>query len=203
MRTPRVAVAATLMTLTLLTACGDGDGDSDSSDDKTTVTVTESPTESTSAPTETTPTTETSVTPMDPTESDVTQEQLDAALLTPEEVSPDFVLGAYTDESSPGLCDPDGTPVDEAVPPALQGGTQIDHVDGTAALQEEIAIYASEAEAAEAFGLATADLACTEGSLDGAPITIGAPQDVTAQVNSASGIGASTRGRSPPTASTA
>ena len=164
MRTSRVAVAATLMTLSLLTACGGGDDDSDASDDKTTVTVTESPTESTSAPTETTPTTETSVTPMDPTEGDVTQEQLEAALLTPEEVSPDFVLGAYTDESSPPLCDPDGTPVDEAVPPSVQGGTQIDHADGNAAMQEEIAIYASEAEAAEAFGLAIAGLACTEGS---------------------------------------
>ncbi len=193
MRTSRIAAVATLLALSVLTACGgDGDDESDSSDDKTTVTVTETPTETTSAPTETTPTIETSVTPMDPTEGDVTQEQIEAALLTPEEVSPDFVLGAYTDESSPPLCDPDGTPVDEAFPPSVQGGTQIDHADGIAALQEEIVIYASEAEAAEAFAFAVAGLACAEGSVDGTPVTIGAPQDVTAQVNSSSGIGAST-----------
>ena len=191
MRTPRIAAVAGLLAVSLLTACGDGDDGTDSSDDKTTVTVTETPTETTE-PTETTPTTDTSVTPMDPTDSDVTQEQVEAALLTPEEVSPDFVLGAYTDESSPPLCDPEGTPVDEAVPPSVQGGTQIDHADGLAALQEEIAIYASEAEAAEAFGLATAGLACGEGSADGDPVTISPPQDVTAQVNSSSGIGAST-----------
>ena len=191
MRTPRIAAVATLLALSLLTACGDGDDDSDSSDDTTTVTVTETPSETT-APTDTAPTTDTSVTPMDPTDSDVTQEQVEAALLTPEEVSPDFVLGAYTDESSPPLCDPEGTPVDEAVPPSVQGGTQIDHADGLAALQEEIAIYASEAEAAEAFGLATAGLACGEGSVDGDPVTISAPQDVTAQVNSSSGIGSTT-----------
>ncbi len=127
MRTPRIAAVATLLALSLLTACGDGDDDSDSSDDKTTVTVTETPTETTARPT----THEASVTPMDPTDSDVTQEQVEAALLTPEEVSPDFVLGAYTDESSPPLCDPEGTPVDEAVPPSVQGGTQIDHADGS------------------------------------------------------------------------
>ena len=124
MRTPRIAAVATLLALSLLTACGgDGDDDSDSSDDKTTVTVTETPSDATSAPTEATPTTDASVTPMDPTEGDVTQDQGEAALLTPEEVSPDFVLGSYSYESSPFPCDPDGTPVDEAVPPSVQGGT--------------------------------------------------------------------------------
>jgi hypothetical protein len=193
MRIPRIAAVATLLALSLLTACGgDGDDDSDSSDDKTTVTVTETPSDATSAPTETTPTTAASVTPMDPTEGDVTQEQVEAALLTPEEVSPDFVLGSYSDESSPPPCDPDGTPLDQAVPPSVQGGTVIEHADGIAALQEEIAIYATEGEAAEAFGLATAGLACAEGSIDGEPFTIRGPQDVTAQVNSASGLGTST-----------
>ncbi len=188
MRSLRVASVATLITLsTLLAGCGGDDDDKDSdSDDTVTETVT--------APSETTATetTATDVTPMDPTDGDITQEQVEAALLTPEEVGADFTLGEYTDEDSPPLCDPDGAPVDEQVPPQVQGGTQLDHVDGNIAMQEEIAIYATEAEAAEAFGLATAGLACTEGTSEGSPITIGAPQDVTAQVNSTSGLGAST-----------
>lgn len=193
MRSIRVASVATLLTLsTLLAGCGDdGDGDAD---EETTETVTvEASTETTESTSPTDTASPTDVTPMDPTDTgDITQEQVDAALLTPEEVGPDFLLGAYTDESSPPLCDPEGTPVDEQVPPQVQGGTQIDHNSGDVAMQEEIAIYATEEEAAEAFGLATAGLACTEGSSDGAPVTIGAAQDVTAQVNGASGIGSST-----------
>jgi hypothetical protein len=192
MRTPRVAVAATLMTLTLLTACGDGDDDSESGEEVT-ATVTVTPSETTSAPTETTTAPSTPVTPMDPTEGgDVTMEQVEAALLTPEEVGPDFTLGAYTEEPSPPLCDPEGTPVDEQIPPQVEAGTQIDHNSGDAAMQETISIYTTEAEASEAFALASAGLACTDGSTDGTPVTIGAAQDVTAEVNSESGLGTST-----------
>lgn len=193
MLTLRVASVATLVTLsTLLAGCG-GDDDKDSkSDDPVTATVTvdPSPTDTTEATEATSPT---DAAPMDPTDTgDITPEQVQAALLTPEEVGPDFALGAYTDESSPPLCDPEGTPLDVAVPPQVEGGTQIDHSSGDIAMQEEIAIYATEAEAAEAFGLATAGLACTEGSSDGSPVTISAATDVTAQVNAASGIGTST-----------
>jgi len=196
MRTPRIAAVATLLTLTtLLAACGSDDKDSDSSDDKTTATVTASPSETTSAPpTEATPTETAPVTPMDPTEAgDVTQEQVDAALLVPEEVGADFVLGAYADSDDPPLCDPSGTPLDEQVPPQVQGGTEIDHSTGNAALQEEITIYATEADAANAFAIGTAGITCTEGTTsDRTAVTIDAPQDVTAQVNT-SGIGTSTQ----------
>ena len=195
MRTPRIAAVATLLTLTsFLAACGGDDKDGDSSDDKTTATVTASPSETTSAPTETTPTETAPVTPMDPTEAgDVTQEQVNAALLVPEEVGADFVLGAYTDSDDPPLCDPSGAPLDEQVPPQVQGGTEIDHSSGDAALQEEITIYATEADAANAFAIGTAGITCTDGTTaDGTSVTIDAPQDVTAQVNT-SGIGTSTQ----------
>ena len=193
MRSLRVASVATLLTLsTLLAGCG-GDDDKDSkSDDKVTETITASENPTTEA-TEATETTASTDAPMDPTDTgDITQEQVEAALLTPEEVGADFALGAYTDEDTPPLCDPDGTPLDVALPPQVQGGAQFDHSSGDIAMQEEIAVYATEAEAAEAFGLATAGLACSEGTSDGSPITIGAPQDVTAEVNAASGIGTST-----------
>lgn len=191
MRSLRVASVATLLTLsTLLAGCGGDDGKDSGSDDEVTETVTASTTP-TETPTSTATETSTDVTPMDPT-GDITQEQVEAALLTSEEVGPDFTLGTYTEESSPPLCDPDGTPVDEQVPPQVEAGAQFDHVDGNVAMQEQIAIYATEAEAAEAFGLATAGLACTEGTSEGSPVTISAAQDVTAEVNSTSGLGAST-----------
>lgn len=191
MRSLRVATAATLLTLVpVLAGCGD-DGGGDDAEEVVTETVTVSPTP-TETPSPTEPTA-TDASPMDPTApGEVTPEQIQAALLTPEEVGPDFVLGAYTDEPSPPPCDPDGTPVDQQVPPAVQGGTQIDHSSGDAAMQEEIAIYATEAEAAQAFALSSEGLSCAEGSSDGTPLKISAPQDVTAEVNSASGIGTST-----------
>lgn len=189
MRTPRLAsVAAVLALATALAACGDDGSDSS---EEVTETVTASPSETTeattSAPTETTPSA-----PMDPSEGDITQEQVEAALLTAAEVGPEFVDSSWTDESTPPLCDPEGTPVDEQVPAQVKGGTQIDHTEGIASMVEEIAIYATEAEATEAFTLASAGLGCTEGTTDdGQSVTIGPPQDVTAQVNS-SGIGTST-----------
>jgi len=197
MRTPRIAAVATLLALTtFLAACGGDDKDSDSSDDKTTATVTATPSETTSAPsTETTPTETAPVTPMDPTATagDVSQEQVDAALLLPEEVGADFLLGTYSDSDDPPLCDPSGTPIDEQVPPQVQGGTEIDHSSGNAALQEEISIYATEADAANAFAIGTAGITCTDGTtVDGTAVSIEAPQDVTAQVNT-SGIGTSTQ----------
>ncbi len=193
MRTLRVASVATLLTLsTLLAGCG-GDGDSDADDEVTETVTVDASTDATgsTSPTDSAPPTD--ATPMDPTDTgDITQEQVEAALLTPEEVGPDFLLGAYTDEPSPPLCDPEGTPIDEQLPPQVQGGTQIDHNSGDVAMLEQIAVYATEEEAAEAFGLATAGLACSEGSTDGTPVTISPAQDVTAQVNATSGIGAST-----------
>lgn len=193
MRTPRVAVAATLMTLTLLTACGGGDDDSDSSDDEVTATITESPSETTSAPpTETTSPT-TPVTPMDPTEGDVTQDQLDAALLTPDEIAPGLVLGTWTDEETPPPCDQSATPVDIQVPPSVEGGVQINTADGNASYEEDLAVYATEEEASEAFGIASGGLNCSTATLDdGSTATIGAATDVTAEVNGASGLGNST-----------
>uniref|UniRef100_UPI001C7E23EF hypothetical protein n=1 Tax=Nocardioides stalactiti TaxID=2755356 RepID=UPI001C7E23EF len=179
MRSPLQKAAATAAVLVLTSfaaGCG-GDKDSDDADEPKTVTVTETPTDATTAPT-TEATTEappTDVTPMDQT-GDITQEQVEAALLTPAEVSADFVVGSYTDEDNPPLCDPSGLPLDQQVPPQVSGGTQIDHADGIAAIQEEIAIYATEQEAAEAFALGTAGLACTEGSSDGTPVTISAPE---------------------------
>jgi hypothetical protein len=192
MRTPRVAVAATLMTLTLLTACGGGDDDSDSSDEEVTVTVTETPSESTSAPTETT-SAPTDVTPMDPTDGDVTQDQLNAALLTPDEVAPGLVLGTWTNEDTPPPCDQSATPTDVQVPPSVEGGVQINSADGNASYEEEIAIYATEDEASEAFNIGSEGLNCATATLeDGSTATIGAPTDVTADVNGASGVGNST-----------
>lgn len=192
MRTPRVAAVATLLTLSLVTACGGGDDDSDSSGDGETATVTASPSETTTAPpTETSASTD--LTPMDPTEGDVTQEQLDAALLTPEEVAPGLVLGTWTDENTPPPCDPTATPADEQVPPAVQGGVQIHTPDQNALMEEELAIYATEAEASQAFEISSAGLDCPTATLeDGSTATIGAPTDVTAEVNGASGVGSST-----------
>lgn len=189
-----VATAATLLALTVsLAGCGeDEDGDAG---EPVTETVTESAAPTSSAPTTsaTASTTDGSVTPMDPTaSSDVTQEQAEAALLTPEEVGTDFVLGAYTDSDDPLPCDPGGTPLDVQVPPGVTGGTQIEHSSGEAALIEEIAIYDSEEEAAQAFGIGTAGLSCTDGTLpDGTAITLDAAQDVTADVNT-SGLGTTT-----------
>lgn len=194
MRTPRIAVVATLLTLTLLAACGgEDDKDSGSDDDPTTeatseTTTSESPTESTS-PTETV---ETSVTPMDPT-GDITQEQVEAALLTPEEVAPGLVLGEWTNEDSPPPCDQSATPADEQVPPSVEAGVQIATADGSAAMEEEIAIYDTEELAAEAFAIGSGGLNCTEADLgDGSTATIGPATDVTAEVNGASGLGTST-----------
>lgn len=192
MRSTRTAAAAAaLLTLTLLAGCGGG-GDNNASDNET-VTETVSPTPSETTTTEATTPTE-SVSAMDPTaSSDITQEQLDAALLAPEEVGTDFTLGTYTDTDDPPLCDPTGTPLDQQVPPQVQGGTEIDHSSGNAALLEEITIYPTEADAADAFTVGTSGLTCNKGTLaDGSTIDISTPQDVTAQINSASGLGNST-----------
>lgn len=190
MRSPRTATAVAVLSLTLLAACGEDDDGSDSTE---VVTETVTPSETTTPTDETSDATSdtASVTPMDPTDGEITQEQVEAALLTPEEIGSEFVLGDYVDEDTPPLCDPEGTPLDVAIPPAVSGGTQIDHTEGIAAMQEEIAIYTSEAEATEAFTLATEGLSCSEGSLDGSPVTIGPAQDVTTQVNT-TGLGTST-----------
>lgn len=193
MRTPRVAAAATLLTLTtVLAACGGDDKDSDS-DEQVTETVTASESASESASETTSPTTAppTSVTPMDPT-GDITLEQVNAALLTPAEVSPDFVLGNWTNEDSPPPCEPEGTPVDVTIPPSVEGGVEMGTSDGQIAMSEEIAIYETEDLASEAFSLGSAGLDCTTATLpDGSTATISAPQDVSSQVN-ANGIGTST-----------
>lgn len=194
MRSTRTAAAsAALLTLTFLAGCGGGDDDKKSSDPETTV-VTESPsTSATSEATTTSPTTDTSVSPMDPTDgADVTQDQLDAALLTPEEVGADFVAGSYADSDDPPPCDPSATPLDQQVPPTVQGGVEIDHSSGQAAMQEEISIYGSDDDAANALTLGTNGLACSDGTLpDGSAVKIEAPQDVTADVDP-SGLGTST-----------
>jgi hypothetical protein len=193
MRSTRTAAtAAALLTLTLLAGCGGGDDDK-SSDDKVTETVTPttSDTTATEASTEaSTPTDTTSETPMDPT-GDVTQEQLDAALLTPEEVGAGFVAGTYTDTDDPPLCDENGTPLDQQFPPQVQGGTEIEQSDGIAALQEEITIYESDEVAAQAFAAGAAGLDCTDGTTNGTAVKIGPPQDVTANVDT-SGLGTTT-----------
>jgi hypothetical protein len=190
MRTPRIAAVATLLTLTtFLAACGDDDKDSNSDDDVT-ETVTASPSETPTTDATETPTAEA---PMDPTDGDITLEQVQAALLTPEEVGADFTLGSYDETDDPPPCDPTGTPVDEAVPPSVQSAVQFDHSTGNAAVQEEISIYATEAVAAEAFALGSAGITCSEGTLpDGSAVTITPPSDVTAVVNT-SGIGTSTQ----------
>lgn len=183
MRSLRVASVATLLTLsTLLAGCG-GDDDKDSkSDDKVTETVTAetSATEATEA-TETTATTEP---PMDPSDTDITVDQINAVLLTPAEVSPDFVAGTWSSEDSPPPCDPAGTPVDVAVPPAVESGTEMGTSDGVIAMSEEIAVYDSEELANQAFDLGTESLNCATATLDdGSTASIGAPQDVSGTVN--------------------
>jgi hypothetical protein len=188
----QVAAAATLVALaSTLAGCG-GDDSKDDASDKVTKTVTPSPSPTETATTESTsPSDTTSATPMDPT-GDVTQEQVDAALLTPEEVGADFVAGTYTDTDDPPPCDPSGTPIDEAVPPQVQGGTEIDHTSGQLAMQEEISIYADDATAANAFTLGVSGLTCSDGTLsDGSTVSLEAPQDVTAQVDT-SGLSSST-----------
>lgn len=193
MRTPRVAAAATLLTLaTVLAACGGDDKDSDSDEQVTeTVTASESASASASETTSSTTAPPTSVTPMDPT-GDITLEQVNAALLTPAEVSPDFVLGDWTNEDSPPPCEPTGTPVDVTIPPSVEGGVEMGTSDGQIAMSEEIAIYESEDLASEAFSLGSAGLDCTTATLpDGTTATISAPEDVSSQVN-ANGIGTST-----------
>src|SRR5436190_10193497 len=59
-------------------------------------------------------------------------------------------------------------------------------------MQEEISIYADEATAANAFTLGVSGLTCSDGTLaDGSTVTLDAPQDVTAQVDT-SGLSSST-----------
>lgn len=192
MRSTRTAAAAAaLLTLTLLAGCGGGDDNKASDEQTVTETATPTPSETPTTEASTPTTTDTSsVPPMDPT-GNVTQDQLNAALLTPEEVGTGFVAGNYTHTEDPPLCDPNGTPLDQQIPPQVQGGTEIDQSDGIAALQEEIAIYSSDEEAAQAFALGVAGLDCTNGSSNGTAVKIGKPQDVTADVDT-SGLGTTT-----------
>ena len=128
-----------------------------------------------------------------PGTGDVTQEQLDAVLLTPDEIAPGLVEGTWTDESSPPPCDQTATPADEQIPPSLQGGVQITTADQNASYEEEIAVYASEAEATGAFEINSAGLDCGTATFeDGSTATIGPATDVTTEVNGASGVGTST-----------
>ena len=182
MRSTRTAAAAAaLLSLTLLAGCGGG-GD-DKSSDKKTVTVTETPTPTETPTTEATSSPTTSETPMDPT-GDVTQEQVEAALLTAADVGSGFVDGTYTDTDDPPPCDPTGQPLDQQVPPQVQAGTEIDHSSIAAAFQEEITIYASDDEAANAFTIGTNGLNCTDGTTsDGTKVKIDPPQDVSATVD--------------------
>lgn len=189
MRSPRTATVATLLAVSLLAACGDGDGDSDAVETETvTETASSDPTDATTTATE--PTTSA---PMDPTETgDVTLAQVEAALLSPEEIAPGLEEDEWTDDDSPPPCDPSAAPTDETVPPAVQAGIEIDTTDGNASVTEEIAIYDTEAEAAQAFALGSEGLNCPSAELpDGTTVTIGPATDVTAQVNT-TGIGSST-----------
>lgn len=192
-----VAAAATLLTLaSVLAGCG-GDGDDDGAESNGTVTqtVTDSPSETpTTDATATTSATDATVTPMDPTAStDITIDQVNAALLTPEEVAPGLVLGDWTDESTPPPCDQSATPADDQVPPAVQSGVEINTADGNASMEEEIAIYDTEEQASQAFAISSDGLDCSTATFeDGSSVTIGPATDVTAEVNGASGIGSST-----------
>lgn len=194
LRKASLATTASLLAMLMLAGCGGDDSDddnADSSDEETTSETTEATEASTSASVSATPTPTEPTEPMD-TAGDITQEQVDAALLTAAEVSPELVEGTWTDESTPPPCDPDATPTDEQVPPQVEGGVSFETADGAALMEEELSIYETDALAAEAFQLGSAGLDCTEGTFaDGSAFTIGAPTDVTAEVNT-SGLGTTT-----------
>ena len=176
MRTPRIAAVATLLALSLLTACGgDGDDDSDSSDDKTTVTVTETPTETTSAPTETTPTTETSVTPMDPTDGDITQEQVEAALLTPGGGLPGLRRSAPTPTSPPRRCATrTGRRSTRPSRRRSRAAPRSTTPTATPRCRRRSRSTPPRPRPPRRSRSRSPDLACAEGTVDGSPVTIGA-----------------------------
>ncbi len=195
LRKASLATAASLLAMLMLAGCGDGDDDdsSNETDEETTsetTETTEATDASTSASTETaSPTAPTE--PMDPS-GDITQEQVDAALLTAEELGAGFTEGTWTDTSTAPPCDPNGTPTDQQVPPQITGGVNFENADSTAFMEEELSIYETPELAAEAFQLGSAGLDCAEGTAaDGSALTISEPTDVTADVNT-SGLGNST-----------
>ncbi len=195
LRKASLATTASLLAMLMLAGCGGDDSDddtSDGSDEETTTSETTEATEaSTSASVSATPTPTEPTEPMD-TAGDITQEQVDAALLTAEELGAGFTEGTWTDTSTPPPCDPNGTPTDEQVPPQITGGVTFESADGTAVMEEELSIYETEDLAAEALQLGSAGLDCAEGTFpDGSTFSIEGPTDVTADVNT-SGLGTST-----------
>jgi hypothetical protein len=115
----------------------------------------------------------------------ITQAELDAALLTRNDVGYGFTKGTYQPNPGGGPCEPIGTPsVDQRVPPAVESGTALDNRRVNAELVQEDAVYNTPAEAARAFALAVRGTSCRHGKLsDGTQVTISDGHDVSAQVN--------------------
>jgi hypothetical protein len=110
------------------------------------------------------------------------QRDVDRVLLTAAQLGPGFVRAA---NSAPSAlpCTPDGAPVDDQVSHVEKGN--IVFVDDVAGVQvsEQVYVYGTVADARRHEHVVHVGLACTHGTMQGAPVTIAGPSDVGARLS--------------------
>lgn len=120
------------------------------------------------------------------TSSTPTVAELAAHLLAPADIGAGFAAGTWKHETSPLPCTPKVPDPDITDPPVRIAGTVLQKSDGSLALQEEVHLYADEAEANKVAGLLVKGLACPqETDTSGAKpttFTITGPQDLTSEL---------------------
>jgi hypothetical protein len=177
---PRSLALVLVSSLALATAACGGD-DVASSDSTTTSTTAEETTTTTEAATTTTTEAEATTTTVDIEDTGDTAD-LEAAvqtlLLTADDLDFDTFSDVGFDPGNPGEgpCGPTGSTIDALV----DVGVGLDNANDSLALQEEISVYETDADAAEDFQTSLDALTCTT-TPDGAA-TLGEIQDVTAAV---------------------
>jgi len=120
----------------------------------------------------------------------ITQAEAQAALLTPAEVGAKFAQAAYTPQDQQAPCGAGGPALEDAVPQTLRVGATIVSVTLKASFSEELFAYPDADHAAKALAFLEKGVTCKSGKLPLAsggllPVTIGAVQDVTAQLRPA------------------
>ena len=187
-RRTSLAVAAVSLCLAA-SACNSGGDDSASDSDTSSSAPSSSSTSASASTSSATDSTASS------TSTPLTDDQVTPALLVPDDLQGyGFTAGPTpSDDDSALPCAAPGSPgIDAQVPPQAHGGTELDNNAVGASIVQEIQVYDTPDEAAQAFGLLVDGLNCPSGTLpDGTTIQIKAAGDVTAQVNT-NGLGQST-----------
>lgn len=116
----------------------------------------------------------------------LSQEQTQGALLTVSDIGGGFVQGTVSSASNPPPCHQTLPPISRRYPPRAEAKRRFELPKGKAMIEEEILAYSDETTALTALAATEQGLSCSTAVLgtgaDAVTVSIGAPQDVTADI---------------------